>query len=95
MDVAQLATWRDAALILLAVQAVVLGLGLLAALYWSWRALGRVEGRLRPLLLRTRLGVWRADTLIQRAMRTLATPFVRLGSLATGLRRALEVLARR
>jgi len=95
MNLAQLAAWRDAALILLVVQAFALGLALLAALFWSWRALRRLEGCLRPLLLRARLELWRFDTVIQQALRAIAAPFVWLGSLASGLRRALEVFGRR
>ena len=92
MDVAKLAVWRDAALIVLAVEAIALGLLPVAALYWSLRALGQLIERLLPILFESRMILWRVQQGTQRVMGAIAVPFVWLHSTAEGLRRTLEYL---
>jgi len=95
MDLQQLAVWRDAALILLVLQAFVVGIALVAVLYRCWHTLRQLEARLRPILLRARLELWHFDTVLQQALRAIAAPFVWLRSVASGLIRASQVLSRR
>lgn len=92
MDVIKLSAWRDAAVILLTLEAIVLALlpGLL--LYRSWPALRQLHMRLPTWLFRTRLMVWRIQRLTQRAMYTAAAPFVWIRSTAEGIRQALKHL---
>jgi len=92
MDVAKLAAWRDAALILLAVEAFVLGLLAAAVLYWSLRGLGRWIERIRPVLFRARMYAWRTRELTGRAMSIVAAPFIWLQSIVQGLLRMLDTL---
>jgi hypothetical protein len=92
MDVAGLATWRDAALILLAVEALLGGLLLAAALYWILRRLGLLLERIRPLLFQARMVAWRTREGTGRAMSIVAAPFIWLQSTVHGLIRALDVL---
>jgi len=92
MDVAKLAMWRDAALILLAVEAIALGLLLAAALYWSLCGLGRLIERIRPVLFRARLYAWRTRELTGRATSIVAAPFIWLQSTVQGLLRMLDTL---
>jgi len=95
MDVAELAAWRDAALILLVVEAFALGLLAAAALYRSLRALRRWTERMRPVLFQARMYAWRTREWTKRAASVVAVPFIWLQSTAHGLLRALDILGRR
>jgi len=92
MDATRLAMWRDAALILLALPAFVLGLLPAAALYWCVRGTGRFLRWVRPVLFQTRLYVWRAQREVRRGMNVVAAPFVWVQSAAAGVQRALRML---
>jgi hypothetical protein len=92
MDAAVLAIWRDAALILLAAQAMVLALLPAIAFYWGLRGIRRLQQWIRPVLFQTRLYVWRAQHEAQRGMDAVATPFVWVQSAAEGLQQALHML---
>jgi hypothetical protein len=92
MEVERLAMWRDAALILLALEAFVLGLLLAATLYRSLRGLGRLLDRIRPVLFQARLVTWRTRELSGQAMSALAAPFIWLQSTLEGLLRVLDIL---
>lgn len=92
MDTARLAIWRDAALIVLMVQAIVLGLLPAVALYWGLRGIRRLRQWIRPVLFQTRLYVWRAQHGAQNGLSAVAAPFVWLQSAADGLRQALHML---
>jgi hypothetical protein len=92
MDVTTLVRWRDAALIVLVVQAVALGIFAAAGLYRGLRALAPLEGRVRPILFDTRMAMWRVQRVTQRAMRALAGACVWLQSAAQGLHRVLDHL---
>ena len=92
MDAAQLAMWRDAALILLALQAMVLCLPVAAGLYWSVRGIQRLRQWIRPVLFQTRLHVWKIQFQTGRVTRGVAAPFVWLQSTVAGLQRALHML---
>jgi hypothetical protein len=92
MDVAGLAMWRDAALILLALEAALVGLLLAAALYRILRALGRLQERIRPLSFQTRMLAWRIREWTGRAMSSAAAPFIWLQSSVHGLLRVLDAL---
>ncbi len=90
--VAGLADWRDAALIVLAVETLlgVAAVGLV--LYASLRGLAQLREQLRPWLFEARLVTWRVCDRINQVMRAVAMPFVRLHSALAGLKRALQVL---
>jgi len=92
MDATRLANWRDAALILLVLQAFVLGLLPAVALYWGVRGIRRLRQWLRPVLFQTRLYVWRAQHQAHRGLSAVAAPFVWVQSAATGVQRALHIL---
>jgi hypothetical protein len=92
MNAIRLALWRDAALILLAAQAMVLGLLLAAGLYWSLRGIQRLRQWVRPVLFETRLHVWRIQYKTRRVLNAMAAPFVWVQSAAAGLQRALQML---
>ena len=92
MDANQIAMWRDAALTLLAVQAIVLGLLPAVALYWSLRRMRRLRQWIRPVLFETRLHVWRIQYQMRRVLNAMAAPFLWLQSAVAGLQRALQML---
>jgi len=92
MDAARLAMWRDAALILLAGQVIVLALVPAVALYWSLRGIRRLRQWIRPVLFQSRLYIWRFQHGAQRGLSAVAAPFVWLQSSAEGLQRALHML---
>ena len=92
MDTARLAIWRDAALILLIVQAIVLGVLPAIAFYWGLRGTRRLQQWLRPVLFQTRLYVWKAQHGAQRGTDAVAAPFVWVQSAAAGVQRALHML---
>jgi hypothetical protein len=92
MEVERLAMCRDAALILLALEAFGLGLLLAATLYQSLRGLGRLLERIRPVLFQARMVTWRTQELTSQAMSARAAPFIGLQSALEGLLRVLDVL---
>jgi hypothetical protein len=92
MSAMQLATWRDVALILLAAQAMVMGLLLAAGLYWGLRGVQRLRQWIRPVLFETRLRVWGVQRQAEPVIRAVAMPFVWMQSAVAGLERALEML---
>jgi hypothetical protein len=92
MSAMQVATWRDAALILLATQAMVMGLLLAAGLYWSLRGVQRLRQWIRPVLFETRLRVRGVQRQAEPVIRAVAAPFVWMQSAVAGLERALEML---
>jgi hypothetical protein len=92
MDAARLALWRDAALILLAVQATAVGLLSAVVLYRSVHALRQLDQRLRPVLFELRIGLWRLLNGTQRAVGAIAAAFLWLRSVAAGVLRALQYL---
>jgi hypothetical protein len=93
MDMASLARWRDAALLLLVLQAAVLGLLPAVVFYRSIQGLQQLDERLRPVLFELRLRLWRVLSAIRRAADAIAAPFVWLHSVAAGLRGALHHLS--
>jgi hypothetical protein len=92
MNAIQLAMWRDAALILLAAQVMVLALPLGAALCWSLRGIQRLSQWIRPVLFEARLHVWRIQHGAERVIWAVAAPFVWAQSAVAGLQRALQML---
>jgi hypothetical protein len=92
MNAIQLAMWRDAAVILLAIQAIVLGLLPAVALYWSVRGMRRFQRWVRPVLFQTRLYIWRAEHEARRVVNAVAAPFVWVRSTVVGVQRALHIL---
>jgi len=87
-----LSNWRDAAVILLSLEAFILALLLGAAVYLAWRRLRQLQAWLVPyqLLARTYTRRFREGTV--RVMRAVRAPFIGLHSLLAGLRRALRIL---
>jgi hypothetical protein len=92
MDEAQLALWRDAALVLLAVQAAVVGLLSAVVLYRGIQGLRLLDERLRPVLFELRIVLWRFTNWTQRTMGAIAAPFLWLRSVAAGVLRASQYL---
>jgi hypothetical protein len=90
-----LASWRDAAVILLSLEAFILALLVGAALYLAWRRLRQLQAWLVPYLLLVRTFTRRARKLTVRFMGALGAPFVRLRCLGEGLRRAFGILGGR
>ncbi|HID87826.1 MAG TPA: hypothetical protein EYP55_10700 [Anaerolineae bacterium] len=91
MDPATLVIWRNVALLLLIVEAFLLSLPLLAALFFSIRGMRQLRARMVPYFppVRTRVSqVERATVLVSRG---LVTPPILAISLATGLLRGLQV----
>jgi hypothetical protein len=84
--------WRDAAVILLAIETMLLGLLSAMAVYWSLQAVGRLLKWIRPVLFEARMYAWRIREGTGRIMNALAAPFIWLQSTMVGLRRALERL---
>ena len=92
MDVIRIAMWRDAALALLAIQAIALGMLPAVALYWSLRRVRQLRQWIRPVLFETRLRVWSIQFQIRRMLTATTAPFLWLQGAAAGLRRALQML---
>ncbi len=92
MDAAKLALWRDAALVLLAVQAAAVGLLSAFVLYRSVHVLRQLDEGLRPVLFELRIGLWRLLHSIQRVVGAIAAVFLWLRSVAAGVLRALQYL---
>lgn len=87
-----LSNWRDAALILLSVEALLPGAAVGWLLYQTLRGLALLGKKLQPWLFQARLATWQGCQRVNRAMRAVAAPLVRLHSVAAGLGRALQVL---
>ena len=83
---------RDASLILLALEAVVLavvpGVLLYYATRWLAALLPQVSPFIRSILERTR----RVQSAVTRAMLSISRPFVLLRSLGTGLQKAISLM---
>lgn len=87
-----LSSWRDAAVILLLLEAFILALLVGAALYLAWRGLRQFQGWLVPYLLLARTRTRRFREGIVRVMQAVRAPFIGLHSLRAGLRRAAGIL---
>jgi len=92
MDATRLTTWRDAALILLALEALLVGLLLAVALYRSLLGLRWLLERMRPVLSEARTYGWKTREATVRVMGAVAVAFVWLQSTVEGLRRGLDFL---
>jgi len=90
-----LARWRDVALILLALEALLLGLLLAAATYLGLRGVLRLQERARPVLSKGRIYARQIREITRRIMSVVTAPFVWLQSTIAGLRRTLATLGRR
>jgi len=90
-----LARWRDAALILLALEALLLGLLLAAATYLGLRGVLRFHERVRPVLSQGHTYTRQIRKITRRIMNVIAAPFVWLQSTIAGLCRTLATLGRR
>ncbi len=90
-----IARWRDAALVLLSLEAFLAGLLPAAALYFGLRGVREFQEWLTPQLLQVRLYVWRIRGLTLRVATAIAGPFVWLHSFTAGWHRGLDILAGR
>ena len=90
-----LTTWRDWALILLALESSVLILLSGAAAIAAVRGLRWLTLRLRLWLFRIRLAAWKGARLVTSVAETICAPFLWLRAVAAGLERALGMLVRR
>lgn len=90
-----LASLRDVALLILCVEAFVIGLAPLVGGYLAVRGLGRLLGRV-PVWLRTAYGwVLRAQAIVATLMRWLLAPILALSGLKAGLRQGVAAWRRR
>jgi hypothetical protein len=90
-----LTTWRDWAVILLALEGAALVLLGGAAAVATLRGLRWLMPRVKLWLFRLRLWVWKGARLVTSAVEIIGAPFVWLRAAAAGLERALAVLGRR
>ena len=95
MNVSRLAAWRDVAVILLALQAFVVGLLAAAVTYRLWGALRLAHRRARPVLFEARVLTWKTAQRTQRFMHALAMSFVSVQSMGEGVLTALRHFGRR
>jgi len=87
-----LATVRDIAIVVLAVESIVVGI-LLMLLLWQVRSLTRLlQDEIEPMLdnMQETIGTVKGTTSL--VSETIVSPAVRLGGLIAGLRRAVEVM---
>lgn len=94
MDMATLAMWRDSALLLLTIEAMVIGLPILVMLYYAVRGISQLKAQVRPIfqMVRRRAGqVERGTTFV---MRLLVSPLIWLLSVMAGLLRILRLMSR-
>lgn len=92
MDLMRLARWRDAALVLLAAEALVMGLMPALLLYWILRVLPQFRQRLLGVLLETRDVLCRVQDRARRVSYAVARPVIWLQSAAAALSRVLQSL---
>jgi hypothetical protein len=95
MDTAVLARWRDAALIVLLVQAFLLGLFPAALLYRILRALPPLRPWLLPRFSRLRTGLCKVQRTTQHYLKAVAGACIWLQGTAAGLARVLNRLGGR
>jgi hypothetical protein len=87
-----LADVRDVAIIVLAIESIVVGI-LLMLLLWQMRSLTRLlEEEIQPMLDNMQETIGRVKGTTSLVSETIVSPAVRLGGFAAGLRRALEVM---
>ena len=87
-----LADVRDIAIVILAVESIVVGI-LLILLLWQLRSLTRLlQEEVKPVLdaLQETIGTVKGTTSL--VSETIVSPAVKIGGFAAGLRRALEVM---
>lgn len=87
-----LADARDIAIIVLAIESIVVGV-LLILLLWELRSLTRLlQEEIKPMLdsMQETIGTVKGTTSL--VSETIVSPAVRIGGFAAGLRRTLEVL---
>ncbi|MBC7233125.1 MAG: hypothetical protein H5T68_07810 [Chloroflexi bacterium] len=83
---------RDIAIIILALESIVIGI-VLTVLLWQLRSLTRLlEQELKPMLdsMRETIGTVKGTTSL--VSETIVSPAVKIGGFAAGLRRTMEVL---
>ncbi|MGC8787687.1 MAG: hypothetical protein ACP5Q1_09720 [Anaerolineae bacterium] len=87
-----LAVVRDIAIIILALESIIIGI-VLTVLLWQVRSLTRLlEQEIKPMLdsMRETIGTVKGTTSL--VSETIVSPAVQIGGFAAGVRRALEVL---
>lgn len=90
-----LAEMRDIAIVILALESIVVGV-LLMLLLWQLRGLTRLlEEEIRPMLdaMRETVGTVKGTTSL--VSDTIVSPAIKIGGFAAGLRRAFEVMLAR
>lgn len=92
MDTTKLTLWRDAALTLLTLEAIILILLPGFVLYRILPAVRQLSIRARTWLFQGRLTIWKIQRVTQRMMDTVAAPCIWLRSTVEGINRALEYL---
>ena len=91
MDLATLAIWRDGALLLLIVEAFLLSLPLLVALFFAIRGLRELRAQMVPYFPVMQERVSQVEEATVLASKSLVTPPILAISLATGLLKGLQV----
>lgn len=90
-----LATGRDIALIILCLEAIVLGLIPLALAYLAVRGMRRLLPAARGWLSTLQLWVWEGQHWVTVAMHWLLAPILFLSGLRAGVQRGVAVMRRR
>ncbi|TKJ29633.1 MAG: hypothetical protein CEE40_07790 [Chloroflexi bacterium B3_Chlor] len=90
-----LALARDLALVLLIVEAIILGLPLLIIPFYAIRYLRRLKAPIRPNLRKVRRRTAQVEKVTKAAMAIAVQPFLWARATGAGVRRACGYLARR
>ncbi|MBM4431005.1 MAG: hypothetical protein FJ026_11765 [Chloroflexi bacterium] len=89
-----LAEVRDIAIVVLAVESIIIGI-LLILLLWQVRGLTRLlQEQVKPMLDSMQETVGRIKGTTTLVSETIISPAVKIGGFATGVRRAMEVMLR-
>ncbi len=95
MDEATLTFWRDIALIVLFLEAIILALPLLILSIYAVRGLREVKARLAPPLREARQEVQRGEKATDRFSSALMRPVIEAAGLGAGLAKALAIFSER
>ncbi len=85
--------WRDVSVVLLAVEAFVLALIPLAALYFASRGLRQFRSFLRPLFPQTRVRVQQVERITVQGSELIVAPIIAFYALTAYLQRILLTMA--
>jgi hypothetical protein len=85
---------RDLAIIVLAVESIVIGIAMIFLILQVRRLTRLLEEEIRPILKSARRTVGMVQGTTSLVSETLVTPAVKIGQMSAGIRRTVEVLVR-